>query len=533
MKKILLASGIFLLLLIIPFVLKPAPQSADYAEDEDTLTIVTPHVETIKSEFEHAFKEYYFKKYNRSVRFDYRNIGGTSDIIRYISDRFESEFRHYYEAKGKKWNPVVQGAFSRNQSPDAPAEARNARKMFLESDVGIDIDLFFGGGTFDQARVAQMGFAVDAEVSKRHPEYFKNDIIPPAFAGETFYDKNGLYYGVCLSSFGICINPDAVKECGVNPADIKRWDDMARPEFFGKVVVADPSKSGSVTKCFESILQEKMYKAVKKHGPAKGLEIGFAEGFDLIRRIVANSRSVTDSAGKVTREVGAGDGAIGMAIDFYTLAEQQFTSAMSPEGREKIIYITPDGGSFVSADPIQLLRGAKNKKIACEFIDFCLSKNGQKLWNHRVGVPNGPRKYALLRPPIRKDVHAEADRKDLSPGSYNPYISSKNVYYNGRWTGPYFNLIRILIRTTMLDVIEEMRAAHKAILNAGGYDKVPQAAKAFNTMIVPYSEAKNASNQLRVSANHSAVDVAAVRRKWSDTAIKNYRKALELARKGL
>ena len=65
MKKILLASGIFLLLLIIPFVLKPAPQSADYAEDEDTLTIVTPHVETIKSEFEHAFKEYYFKKHRK------------------------------------------------------------------------------------------------------------------------------------------------------------------------------------------------------------------------------------------------------------------------------------------------------------------------------------------------------------------------------------------------------------------------------------------------------------------------------------
>lgn len=533
MKKTLFALGIFLLLLIIPFILKPAPESADAAESEDTLVIVTPHVETIKSEFEHAFKEYYFKKYNRSVTFDYRNMGGTSDIIRYISDRFESEFRRYYEAKGMKWNPVVQGAFTRNQPKNAPQEAQNARKMFLESDIGIGIDLFFGGGTFDQAKMAQMGYAADAEVKKRHPEYFNDKIIPATFAGETFYDKNGLYYGVCLSSFGICINPDAVAECGIDPAAVKCWDDMARPEFFGKVVVADPSKSGSVTKCFESILQEKMYKAVKKYGQKKGLEIGFAEGFDLIRRIVANSRAVTDSAGKVTREIGSGNGAIGMAIDFYTLAEQQFTTAMSPEGKEKIRYITPDGGSFVSADPVQLLRGSKNKKVACEFIDFCLSKEGQKLWNHRVGVKGGPRKYALLRPPIRRDVHAEAKKEDLSPGSYNPYISSENVYYNGRWTGPYFNLIRILIRTTMLDVIEEMRASHQAILHAGGYEKVPQAAAMFNTMIVPYSEAKSASNKLRISANHSAVDIAAVRRKWSSEAISNYRKALELARKGL
>lgn len=533
MKKTIFALGIFLILLVIPFVLRDKPEAADFADAEDTLVIVTPHVDSIKSEFEHGFREYYFKKYNRNIKIDYRNMGGTSDIIRYISDRFESEFRRYYEASGKKWNNVVRSAFTRNQPINAPAEAAEARKMFLESNVGIGIDLFFGGGTFDQARMAQNGYAADAEVAKRHPEYFSNDVIPPSFAGEVFYDKNGLYYGVCLSSFGICINPDAVAECGIDPADITRWDDMGRKEFFGKVVVADPSKSGSVTKCFESILQAKMFQAVQKYGVEKGVNIGFEDGFKLIRSIVANSRAVTDSAGKVTREIASGNGAIGMAIDFYTLAEQQFTSAMSPENKAKIRYVTPKGGSFVSADPVQMLRGAPNRQQACDFIDFCLSKEGQKLWNHRPGVNGGPRKYALLRPPIRKDIYKDVKKEDLSEGSYNPYISSQNVYYNGRWTGPYFNLIRILIRTTMLDVIEEMREAQKAILDAGGHDKVPQASAAFNRMTVAYPDAGKASALLRVSADHSAVDVAAVRRKWSAEAIKNYREAAELAGKGL
>lgn len=533
MKKIFFALGIFLILLLIPFILKPAPQKADSAENVDTLVIVTPHVDSIKSEFEQAFKEYYFEKYNRSIRIDYRNMGGTSDIIRYISDRFESEFRRFYESKNLEWNPVVQAAFTRAQLPGAAAEAKNARKMFLDSNIGIGIDLFFGGGTFDQARMAQKGYAADAKVKERHPEYFRHDVIPPSFAGEVFYDPNGLYYGVCLSSFGICINPDVVKECGLKVSDITCWDDMARDEFFGKVIVADPSKSGSVTKCFESILQEKMFQATKKYGKEKGPALGFEEGFNLIRRIVANSRAVTDSAGKVPREIASGNGAIGMAIDFYTLAEQQFTASMSPEGREKIRYITPKGGSFVSADPVQLLRGAPNRKQACEFIDFCLSEKGQKLWNHRVGVPGGPRKYALLRPPIRRDVHEKAKKENLSDGSYNPYVSSENVFYNGRWTGPYFNLIRILIRTTLLDVIDELQEAHLAILQAGGYDKVPQAAAAFNRMIVPYSEAKAASKALSVYPGHTALDVAAVRRSWSAQAIKNYREAAELARKGL
>ena len=95
MKKTFFALGIFLLLLLVPFVLREAPDAADAAESEDTLVVVTPHVDSIKSEFEHAFREYYFKKYNRSIKIDYRNMGGTSDIIRYISDRFESEFRRY------------------------------------------------------------------------------------------------------------------------------------------------------------------------------------------------------------------------------------------------------------------------------------------------------------------------------------------------------------------------------------------------------------------------------------------------------
>ena len=68
MKKIIFASAVFLLLLVIPFVLKPAAESADSAPAEDTLVIVTPHVETIKSEFAHAFKEYYFKKYKNHKR---------------------------------------------------------------------------------------------------------------------------------------------------------------------------------------------------------------------------------------------------------------------------------------------------------------------------------------------------------------------------------------------------------------------------------------------------------------------------------
>ena len=64
-------------------------------------------------------------------------------------------------------------------------------------------------------------------------------------------------------------------------------------------------------------------------------------------------------------------------------------------------------------------------------------------------------------------------------------------------------------------------------------DDQPEGTEELDERIVPYREAKKASKSLYVSENHTAVDVAAVRRNWSNQAIQNYRKALELAKKGL
>lgn len=144
----------------------------------------------------------------------------------------------------------------------ADAEAKLARRKFLESEVGIGIDLFAGGGTYDQGKQAARGFAVDGGLQARHPEYFKPDVIPQKFGGDVIYDAGGRYYGVCLASFGICYNADRLKElAGLGAVPPKRWSDLGRPEFFNTVVTADPTKSGSANKCYETILQQAMHEA--------------------------------------------------------------------------------------------------------------------------------------------------------------------------------------------------------------------------------------------------------------------------------
>ena len=149
-------------ILAIPFLFRPAAPAGKTDGETERLVIITPHNETIKYEWEQAFRKHYRKKFGKDIVFDYRAPGGTSDIMRYIADRYQTEFRRYCEEHGLPWNSLTASAFARDQKPSAPAEARTARKAFLNSDVSIGIDLMAGGGTFELARNANAGFAVNA-----------------------------------------------------------------------------------------------------------------------------------------------------------------------------------------------------------------------------------------------------------------------------------------------------------------------------------------------------------------------------------
>ena len=529
--RILGALAFLALLILLPALLREKPAVPETADGEsDTIVIITPHAESIKHEFERGFQRYYLKKFNRNITVDWRSPGGTADIVRYINDRYEAAFRRYCEKNSLPWDDKIAAAFRNHRikpdkSANASAEAR-ARALFLESEVSIDIDVFFGGGTYDHSNQARKGYAVDAGIRQLHPEWFKAEVMPERWSGEDIYDPNGGYYGVCLATFGICYNPDRIKNMTAPP---RRWHDLAKKEYFNTLALADPTKSGSINKCFEVLIQQCMAEAVKGK---RGVGAGWDEGFNLIRRLVGNSRSISEGAGRITREVASGNAAAGMAIDFYALSEAQFVSFQTNNSQDRIIYVPPEGGSSVSADPVQMLRGAPNKRQAQAFIEFLLSEEGQQLWQYRAGTPGGPEKYTLRRPPVRRDLYTGKHRTFMADADYNPYTATGNFEYHGEWTGRYFNLIRVLIRTTMLDASSELQSAWKAIIEAGGESAVPEAVAEFDKAIVPYSEAKKAAASLSVSSQNPTSEVIKQRRNWTMRAIEHYKRAEALARAG-
>ncbi|MBQ9088485.1 MAG: extracellular solute-binding protein [Lentisphaeria bacterium] len=516
LRRLVICLILFALLLAVPFYFRTTDEVPPVEDGADRLVIVTAHNKSVRDEYEIAFRKHYKAKYGKDIVLDFRSPGGTSDIVRYIEDSFTAKFRQYCEEKNIPWQTEYADIF-RN-----PAMASHPiRKEFLKSDVSIGIDIFAGGGTFNHDRLAKRGYAVDGKVKERHPEFFKPESMPQNFGGDTIYDPEGRYYGVVLTTFGMLYNIDRMREMK-DPTPPERWKDIGEARFFRQVIVADPSKSGSANKCFEIILQQCMAEAGE---PVKG----WFNGINLLKRIFANARTITDSASKVVRDVGIGEGAVGTAIDTYGFTEVEWSEKIF-DGKSRVVYVTPKGGTAVSSDPVQILRGAPNRKAAEEFVDFLLSIEGQKLHSFKAGTPGGAVKASISRPAVRRELYAPEYRKYLFQPDYDPYKSGADFKYRPQWTGRYYSLLQMVIKSIMLDTHLELQQAWEAIIAAGGPEAVPEAMKYFNALPFSYKEAAAAAGKLRKSKDRTAADVAAELRKWNDFARENYRKAEKLAR---
>ena len=160
-------------------------------------------------------------------------------------------------------------------------------------------------------------------------------------------------------------------------------------------------------------------------------------------------------------------------------------------------------------------------------MDFLLSKEGQKLHAFKPGTPGGPVMHALNRPPVRQELYDKKYEEYYFQKGYNPYRSGADFTYRPQLTGRYYSLLRALLKCTMLDAEEELKTAWKAIIDAGGPEKVPEAMKYFNAIPFSYEEAPAQAAKLR--SVRSGAELAAIYRAWSEFSRANLRKAASLA----
>ncbi len=400
-------------------------KSADGADLR--LEVITPHNEMILREFGDAFSAWYAKESGKTVYVNWRTPGGTSEIKR-----------------------VLDGAF------EAAAERGSE---------GVGIDLFFGGGEYDFSSQARKGRFSRLDIFEKQPELFDEDaVIPQTIGGETYYDPEHTWIGVCLSSFGICYNVDSLARRDLAPPE--RWIDLGDPAYIKGVALADPTKSGSVAKAFEMLVQQQIHEQIALGGDRnEAISRGWTMGLNLIQRVTANAKYFTDSSSKPPRDVGQGNAVAGMSIDFYGRTYNELLK--KEDGSSRMHFISPLGGSSVSVDPVAILKGAPNEKLAQEFVRFLLTKKGQMIWDARPGEKMGPRLRALRRLPIRKDLYQEPYLSMMTDPEAMPYEVADRFYYDSKLTGHLFTPLRNIIRVMSIDSHEEMKRAWSALAKAG------------------------------------------------------------------
>ena len=526
----------------LPFVVRPKRQ-ATVATADETLVIITPHNEALRYEYSRGFREWYRAKTGRTIAIDWRVIGGTSEINRFIESEYVAAFQnHWIKTLGRPWSMTVQAAFQDGSlTPDAtPGDdtvEMAARRAFLASNLSCGLDVFFGGGSYDYIQQAAAGRIVDSGILQLHPEWFGEDVIPQSFTGEPYWDPQGRWVGDVLSSYGIIYNRDSLQRLGVaqEPRD---WADLQDPRLQGEIALCDPTKSSSVAKAFENVIQQQMHRRwarlTRETGrapselEAQAVTEGWLDGLRLLQRIGANARYFTDTSQKPSIDVGQGDSAAGICIDFYGRGGFQHSARRIDGTGGRIGYYSPPDGTVLSPDPMAVMRGAPNAAAARAFIEYSLSMAGQKLWNFRPGTPGGTDRYELRRLPIRRDFYTAKEFLPYrSDPEVNPYEAANPMIYHSAWTNGLVREMAFVVRVMCQDTHAELVAAWKEIIRAG----LPPAALAAMSDLsaVSYSEMNGRIKQALNSKDK--VDEVRLARELADAFRRQYARAADIARR--
>ncbi len=534
-----------LLTLAAPFWLKPKDGVASTKYDR-RLVIISPHNEKIRNEFNAAFSKYWKQKTGEKIYLDWRVPGGTAEIAMFLRSEYAAAFQYHWETKlHQTWTNTEAMNFANGKLKITDAKldaAQTARKAFLDSNVSCGIDLFFGGGSYDFQTQASAGLLVASDASgkyglaslfTKHPDWFQDSVISQSVSGEPIYDAGKRWMGCCISSQGIVFNRDVLKRLGFNN-DLTQWKDLGDPRLAGQVALADPNKSGTVTKALEQIIQQQILLALEelKASPEKAKEmeteavrVGWDRGLRLIQRICANSRYFTDSSTKIPLEVSQGDAAAGMCIDFYARSFEE--QVRKSDGTTRIGFVSPLGGSSVGVDPVGLLRGAPEPELATAFMEFVLSEEGQKLWNYRVGEAGGPKQAALRRLPVRRDFYTEANKALMTDPKALPYEAAKSFNYHPEWTDSLFNVIRLLVKVSCIETHQEQKRAWQMLIEKNFPPKATALFEDFK--LAGYANAQGIATNLNRKDKSLEMKMT---RELSAMFRSQYERAYELAKRG-
>ncbi|MEI0557480.1 ABC transporter substrate-binding protein [Brachyspira intermedia] len=145
---------------------------------------------------------------------------------------------------------------------------------------------------------------------------------------------------------------------------IEGYEDLLNPELKGKIAFADPSASSS---SFEHL--GNMLYAMGKGDPEKG--------WDYVQKLCANlDGKLLSGSSAVYKGVADGEYTVGLTF------EEGGANYVSSGAPVKLVYMKE--GVVFKADPICIIKNAKNLENAKKFVDYATSYDAQKTINDKL-----------------------------------------------------------------------------------------------------------------------------------------------------
>lgn len=139
-----------------------------------------------------------------------------------------------------------------------------------------------------------------------------------------------------------------VNKALVREADMpKTWKDLFAPQWKGKVVMANPEKSGSA------------------YAQAYGIHKLY--GVEGIHKLIANAK-ILDSSSLIYKGVAAGEYPLGVTMEYAAFRYIE-------GGDKNVGIIYPADGAFMAPEALGIVKNCPHPAEARKFVDYLLSKN--------------------------------------------------------------------------------------------------------------------------------------------------------------
>jgi len=274
---------------------------------------------------------------------------------------FPEELTTRYEQEFEKRHPGLHVQYVWKQSRDALAE-------LSKPDQG-GADVYWAPTLANFSVLRERGVFRQIEVDRA--------VLPGRLANQQISDPDDRFEAYDIAGYGVVVNAPLAAAEKLTPP--KRWADLASADHARRLVMPIPTKVGFSPALYDIFLQSE----------------GWDAGWSLLSEM-AGEATLLDQGALPTARVKEGKAVFGLTIDFFA------ASAKANGAPVEMIY--PARTAFLPAH-IAMIASTRHADDAQAFIDFALSKDGQKLMMERDS----------MRHPARPDAYADKPAALVDP----------------------------------------------------------------------------------------------------------------------